>query len=213
MAIDGAEIVQAVLIADRIGVVPVEEMLFDAGTLGVVADGALAGVTFESREGGIIVVGVEFRRGDLFDFFAGSFLMLMPRFWRGFAIGLGVAAAFHDAMRRGLFSGARFPFRAGLAFLLRRGAAGAVSESAGGSAGALGGGGGMASMTFGGEAGALCSGIAAGGDWASRSRSAAAINSAWVRTSQRGFCRVVSAKRSSRNLRKHRFIFFTPAAG
>jgi len=37
VAIDGAEIVQAVLVADRIGIVPVEEMLFDAGTFGVVA--------------------------------------------------------------------------------------------------------------------------------------------------------------------------------
>jgi hypothetical protein len=38
VAIDGAEIVQAVSIADRIGIVPVEEMLFDAGTFRVVAD-------------------------------------------------------------------------------------------------------------------------------------------------------------------------------
>lgn len=99
-------------------------MLFDAGTLGVVADGALAGVTFESGEGGIVVVGVEFRRDDLFDFFGGSFLMVGRRSWRGFAMALGVAAAFHDAMRRGLFSGARFAFRAGLAFLFSRGCCG-----------------------------------------------------------------------------------------
>jgi hypothetical protein len=95
--------------------------IFDAGTFGVVANGALAGVTFESGEGGIVVVGVEFGRDDLFDFFGDSFLMLGRGFWRGFAMALVVAAAFDDAMRRGLFSGARFPFGAGLAFLFGRG--------------------------------------------------------------------------------------------
>src|SRR5271170_6555059 len=57
----------------------------------------------------------------------------------------------------------------------------------------------MASMTAGAEA---CR-------WISRSRWAAATSSAWVRTSMLGFCRVVRAKRSSRNFRK-RLIFFLP---
>jgi hypothetical protein len=116
VATDEAEIAQAALIADRSGIGPVEGMLFDVGTFGVVADGAFAGVTFESGEGGIVVVGVEFRRDDLIDFFDGSFLML----GRGFAMALGVAVALHRAMGLGLFSEARFPLGAGLAFLFGR---------------------------------------------------------------------------------------------
>src|SRR5579863_3024538 len=111
------------------------------------------------------------------------------------------------------FLGRGFRLGRGLRFFSGGGAAGAVRDSAGGSGGALGGGGGMASMICGGEARGRGSGVGAGGDWSARSRSAAAINSAWVRTSQRGFCRVVRAKRSSRNFRKLRFIFFTPGAG
>jgi hypothetical protein len=82
VATDEAEIAQAALIADRSVIGPVEGMLFDVGTFGVVADGAFAGVTFESGEGGIVVVGVEFRRDDLIDFFDGSCLMLGRGFWR-----------------------------------------------------------------------------------------------------------------------------------
>ena len=121
VATDEAEIAQAALIADRSGIGPVEGMLFGVGTFGVVADGGFAGVTFESGEGGIVVVGVEFRRDDLIDFFDGSFFMLGRGSWRGFAMALGVAVALHDAMRLGLSSEARFPLGAGLAFLFGRG--------------------------------------------------------------------------------------------
>lgn len=92
-------------------------LLQEAGSAGVATDGAFAGVTFASGEGGIVVVAVEFRRDDLIDFFDGSFFMR----GRGFAMALGVAVALHDAMRLGLFSEARFPFGAGLAFLFGRG--------------------------------------------------------------------------------------------
>jgi hypothetical protein len=53
VAIDGAEIVQTVLLADEVNITPVEEMLFDADAIGMVADDAFAGVALVRREGGI----------------------------------------------------------------------------------------------------------------------------------------------------------------
>ena len=55
VAIDGAKIAQAILLADEIHVAPVEKMLFDADAVGMVADDAFARVALVRGEGGIIV--------------------------------------------------------------------------------------------------------------------------------------------------------------
>jgi hypothetical protein len=50
VAIDGVVIREFVVLLDQVGVAPTNEVLFDVGAVGVMADGAFAGVAFESGE-------------------------------------------------------------------------------------------------------------------------------------------------------------------
>ena len=52
MAIDGAVIWEFVVLLNQLGVTPTEEVLFDIGTVGVMADGAFAGVALGISECG-----------------------------------------------------------------------------------------------------------------------------------------------------------------
>lgn len=55
VAINGAKVWRIVILVDQLGVAPGEEILFEVGAVGMVADDTLAGVALARGAGGIIV--------------------------------------------------------------------------------------------------------------------------------------------------------------
>ena len=138
VAIDGAIIMQVEVVADEIGIAPVEEIGFDADAIGMAADEAFAGVTFGRGQVGIFVFwrgvrvevlvghcgdGQEIGRGGVQVRRERDILIrgIGRRIERGFAAARGVAAAPCVTMGRGFFSGAGFALGAGGEFLFERG--------------------------------------------------------------------------------------------
>ena len=117
VAIDGVVIREFILLLNQVGVAPTEEVLFDIGAVGVMADGAFAGVALGSREfrrsvavgaGGFLGVEVESFGDEFGGVCAGDDFGEMHRL--GLALGPGACncvCAWRSALAATLGRGAR----------------------------------------------------------------------------------------------------------
>lgn len=116
VAIDGVVIREFILLLNQVGVAPTEEVLLDIGAVGVMADGAFAGVPLGSGEfrrsvavgtGGFFGVTVESFGDEFGGVCAGDDFGEMHRLGLALGLGLGIARALGGAFGGYFGKGAR----------------------------------------------------------------------------------------------------------